>query len=350
MARVNYLFQDKNDYALQDKNILLFSKGADINFTIGDEIFSSDTKYCYLFEPLLISITGNRSSSFSIDLEIKRTETGAVVAVLEDYVYVETHLKSESTIDLMKIVRQHTNSNIFNINNINDITWKTIVCEYKYFFRIRTDGSASPIIISVLPIFGGRSYQDFTIQEINQQSKLKMVDVLDEDIYSLWKNVPHIETILKDPTAFDSTPTINITTPQLGKSLCGGCLIWKSFLGGWSTWSFDIAKRSSDHSYLGSIQSDQFESVNGYKATMVDYSQIQTIDSIELISSKVTKKQALILNELNQSPAIYYKKNNDDRLELVKLTSTSIPIDSINSGGEVKINVKSLLIQKQTTL
>ena len=125
---------------------------------------------------------------------------------------------------------------------------------------------------------------------------------------------------------------------------CGGYLIWKSRLGGWVSWAFDIKTESEEGVYGGELQSGYFEStlpIDGSPYVPVNYTNV----GISYI--KNMKDLSLTTNELDAvrgivgSMAVYFVKE-DETLELMRVDSVDVPKSSLSNGGDFTIILRSI--------
>ena len=58
----------------------------------------------------------------------------------------------------------------------------------------------------------------------------------------------------------------------------------------------------------------------------------------------------MAVNGIQFSPAIYFQENGSDRIELMKLTSASVPLDSMAQGGDFEITLSNVSTVTQNTI
>lgn len=324
--------------------------------TIDTQILNQEAEsvgtYCYLYEPMRIVITESdlTAKKLYIDLEILDiSDDTIIVENLIQYGDYDINPGNSLSIDLMKLVQQHHNANIFNFSHIDDIVddvigWKAVVSEYKYNFKIYSDITFTPESIIKLPIIGGRFFKDFNPQIIQSQ-QLTEAAIVGIDLNNKWIDYPFIINTLADPTLQDARPSIDKVISSSGKHPCGGYLIWKSRLGGWMSWGFDIKTEDSNFQYQGTLQTDMFEStkeIGGSPYIETDYTSMSFGNSMTLKALSLTNEELEAVRGIKTSPAIYYMKSSSGELELMRLSSATVPISSLSNGGNVTVSLKSI--------
>ena len=125
---------------------------------------------------------------------------------------------------------------------------------------------------------------------------------------------------------------------------CGGSIIWKSRLGGWMTWVFDIQTEVEEGFYLGGLQGGYFEStldVNGSPYIPVNYtntgiSYLKNLKDLSLANSELDAVRGIA-----GSMAVYFVKKGGE-LELMRVDSVEVPKSSVASGGDFSISLTSI--------
>ena len=332
--------------------------------TISTEILnqqaSADCTYCYLYEPLRVVISEDDTTAKTIfvELEILKTEDSSVVVEnLPQYGVYDLNPGQTLSIDLMKLARQHHNSNVYNFSNITEIAdvnngWKASVSEYKYNFKITSDATSTATSIVKLPIIGGRDFRSFSPNVPNYPTPTE-ADLNNVSLLNRWSGWPFLSTTFAKPNLTDSRPTIEITTSTSGEyKACGGQVIWKSRLGGWMTWGFKLKKEKLSKRYLGNIQVGMFEStldIGGEAYVPVDYTGIATDYSIDLKQLALTSDELEAVQGIIASPAVYYMRENTGELELMRLSSSNITIDNLANGGDFVVSLRAISSTSQQT-
>lgn len=125
---------------------------------------------------------------------------------------------------------------------------------------------------------------------------------------------------------------------------CGGSIIWKSRLGGWMTWVFDIQTEAEEGFYLGDLQSGYFEStldINGSPYIPVNYTNTGISYSKNLKDLSLANSELDAVRGIAGSMAVYFVKKGGE-LELMRVGSVGVPKSSIASGGDFSISLTSI--------
>ena len=319
------------------------------------------TTYCYLYEPLRMSFRDNKAGAAKlyIDLEIYQTEDSTtLVDSIADYAVFDLNEQGRVSVDLMKLAQQYHDANVYRFAEVanfdNDTAgdgWHAVVSQYRYTFKVTSNVTSTPLTISKIPIIGGRTFQDFE-PSVLETNKLTEADVLGLDLTGRWFNYPQIDCSLATPTDQDATPTIDVTFATQGTEPCGGMLVWKSRLGGWMYWGFDLRKESQSKSYTGEIPVGLFESdgLMGKPYVETNYTGISTSYKLTLKSLSLTSDELRAVQSITASPAIYYiadsdggvVRNQNIRIELMKLDSATAPLDNRANGGDFTVSLSSI--------
>jgi hypothetical protein len=335
------------------------------NAQISGQVATPSTSYCYLYEPLKVIITeatGLTATKYYIELEVRDTsDYSNIIETISQYGVFDVNAGEGITVDLMKMARQHHNANIYKFASMNDVVgingWKSVVSEYIYNFNITSDVSTTVDVVSKLPIIGGRPFDEFvpTVLETQNVTEAEIQGVSFSNIWSGW---PYILTSLADPTDNDARPTMikalagSLSTDIKPKQPCGGYLVWKSKYGGWMQWGFDLGTESTTKSYQGNLQVGMFESTNyvsGNPYVQVDYTGIKSGKSRTMKALGLTTQQLRAVSGIADSTAVYYVKSESGEMELVRLTSSSVPLISSASGGTFSVSIKSISQLTQQT-
>lgn len=319
-----------------------------INTQIKDQEATNICTYCYLYEPLRVVVkeTDLTASKLYIDLEIFDTaDDSEALFYISRYGDYDINPGKSISIDLMKLAQQHHDADIFHFSNINEIvsSWNSVVSKYKYKFRIYTDITLTPIEVYKLPILGGRIFTDFN-PKVAQTQKLTEADFVGVDM-NRFGFLPYLKTSLTNPSSTDARPTVEKIISTQGCFPLGGYLIWKSRLGGWMSWGFSIKRDTFKSKYIGNLDVGMFEStqeVNGNPYVPVDYIGIDTSYTISLKELGLTSKESRAVAGINHSPAVYILKNDTEKLELMRVSSASIPLNNLDEGGDFLVSLKSI--------
>ena len=331
----------------------------DLTFLVRASILGQDisgiASYCYLYEPLLLSVTsssGNIGKAY-VDLELIRTDTGDTEVITTSYAEFETIPNKTLRVDLMEIARQYHSANVFKMGRTTDIisNWESVVSKYKYKFTIRSGEATEPsYTVYKLPIIGGRDFQDFTpivlqTTPIDERSKYNI------DLTNKYIGLPVITTTLADPTATDSRPTISVVNQASGCKI-EKSVVWKSHLGGWMSWGFKLENKTYKHKYEGRMDVEIFEStqdVGGHIYKPVDYTGVETNFRTTLKSLSLSSDELNAVSKINFTPAAYYV-TSDGKMELMRIGSVSAPLDSKANGGDFSVGLSSIGSVNQSTM
>lgn len=330
---------------------------------LGQEATSSPT-YCYLYEPLRIQITESDLTATKIYIELEvRSAQNIVTSVSTNVEYGVYDLNPGQplSVDLMKLAQQHHDANVYNFSSIDDIAnngWKSVISEYLYAFRITSDVTTTQTVVEKLPIIGGRSFKDFD-PEVNATGNgdvdMHEGEVMNLNLNGRWKDFPYLTVSLEDLTdsgSIDIRPTLTKVTSTTGQPGCGGQVIWKSRLGGWMTWGFKMKKESQSKSYEGNLAVGMFESTaasGGDPYVAADYTGINTSYTLTLKELALSQDELRAVQSIIASPAVYYMPDTSGKLELMRLTSASAPIDNKANGGDFTVSLKSISTSMQKT-
>lgn len=331
---------------------------------LGQEVTSSTT-YCYLYEPLRISVSESDLTAKKIYVSISLISTSDTTTTiptgttLNKYGDYDINPGQSLSIDLMKLAQQHHNANVYNFSHIDEIVsdgWKSVVTEYIYRFIITSDVTTTPLFVQKLPIIGGRSFPDFVPRlDVFGTQNLTEANVNGINLNARFKDYPYLNTILanlasastnKEPSIYKGSSTTQGITP------CAGQVIWKSRFGGWMTWGFKLKTESQAKSYSGNIQVGMFESTltsGGQAYIPVDYTGISTSYDLKLKELALESNELRAVQGIIASPAVYYMKDSTGALELMRLSSASAPLDNKANGGDFSVSLKSISTSMQKT-
>ena len=313
---------------------------------ITGQIISSTTSYCYLYESLKVDVLESDSlgKEVYVDLIVKDSTDGSTVVSELKYGTFDINPNNSLEIDLMRIIQQYHDANVFKIGVASEIATskEIVISKYKYDFKVYSDVSPAGVTVSKLPIVGGRDFHDFT-PSVDENSPIHEGELYNIDLTSRWKDFPNISTSLNSPTALNSMPTISVTTETQGCIPYGGMIIWKSRFGGWMYWGMDISNTTKERTYDGGLTVGMFEATsNGNPFIPVDYTQIQTSYSVSLKALSLTNDELKAVSGVAHSPAVYYMRDSSSKLELMRVTSSSHPISTLANGGDFSIILKSI--------
>ena len=188
-----------------------------------------------------------------------------------------------------------------------------------------------------------KSYDSDYLDEISKQ---------EVDMYSKWNGLQLINIDLANLTSSstDKSPTITkVVNSNTNGDFCGGQVVWKSRLGGWCTWAFQLKRERQDKSYGGGFDVDMFEATNGNAYIPVNYTSVETSYSVSLKDLSLSSNELRAVQSIEASPAVYYMPNSDGRLELMRLGSSSAPIFNMANGGDFSVTLNSISKNFQKT-
>lgn len=315
-----------------------------------NQFADNTTRYFYLYEPLpiLVSETDLTARLLTINIDLKNSETGVVEETLTEYAVYDINSGQPINIDLMKIVLQAHDSDVWKFASISEILNgdDAILSKYIYDLKFTTDSSnPNEVIVSILPILGGRNYLDFNplvsnLFPINDFEKYGI------DVSNKWKDYPTIVASLQDPSNNGVKVNISQNINPEGYCPCGGMLYWKSRLGGWMQWGFDLKTEKSSREYTNNIEVGMFQTPRNQVGVQpfipTDYSGVTYSNSVTLKSLSLVTKELRALNSIVQSPACYYLASPDARLELIRITGSTIPLNNQANGGDFSVSFSSI--------
>ena len=213
-------------------------------------------------------------------------------------------------------------------------------------FDATADDLGDPLIASI------DSVSLYTIQASIDDDFLDEISKQEIDMYSKWNGLQLINIDLANLTSSstDKSPTITkVVNSNTNGDFCGGQVVWKSRLGGWCTWAFQLKRERQDKSYGGGFDVDMFEATNGSAYIPVNYTSIETSYSISLKDLSLGSNELRAVQSIEASPAVYYMPNSDGRLELMRLGSSSAPIFNMANGGDFSVTLNSISKNFQKT-
>ena len=321
---------------------------------------NSTNSYCYLYEPLRVFIEEDdiTATKLTIDIQLIDTDIEAVIETLSAYVEADILPNVGTSIDLMQVVRQINDANIWKFASVNQLSsatgWKTVLGQYRYKFLISTDITTVPVEVYKTPISGGRDYEQFlpAVDETSPTNEFQYLGLNETELQTRFSGVTFITIDLSAPSSTLSIkPTITKITNS-GTPLCGGFLIWKSRFGGWMFWGFDFQTETKSKNYTGNLTVDMYEDTldkNGETFVPVNYTQISTSYSRTLKALNLTSNELRAVAGIDSSPAVYYR-HLDGRLELMRVTSANAPISTLANGGDFTVSLSSISRTSQLTI
>lgn len=310
----------------------------------GQQATSSYT-YAYLYESLWVLIQGQTVASgpMSIDLHAYSiSNTSSLQETKTDYALLEVGDDATSLADMMGIIRQYLQAEWYKIGHVDDLSKDTIVSskaitlESQYYYQ---DSG----YVRIIPIIGGRGFKDFVPTVATSQSLTEWTFLgFGTSGHPSFIGYPHFVQYLQDPTGSDVRPYFTKTIATTGRSVCGGAIVYKSKYGGWCTYGFDIMSEDSNNEYVGELAIDTFsysDSGNSYMPS--NYTGVKSSRTINLKTIGVDILEVKALQGIKESPAVYFCYP-DSRLELMRVTSVSAPVDNLRNGSDIEVSLVSI--------
>ena len=361
---------------------------------ITGQVASSTFTYCYLYEPLRVLIEESNLSGTKIYIDIELVDMANSANIIDTYPqYAEFDVNPGSpiSVDLMRLAQQLDDSNAYKFGAKDDWgygptepeeVFQAELFRYRLNFQIYSDVTASQTEVKKWPIRGGREYEVvYDNPAVDENSPLTEFDYYGILVYGLvnpppaddsdqavsrrWGNVFIPRVTLNPANQSDATPgrsiSQSVANANYPEPCSGGFLVWKSRFGGWMMWGFDNQTRNYSRQYEGQIQTGLFEFVernigggitnNPFVAP--DYTKIRYSYTRTLKAYSLKQHELLALAGINQSPAVYYVEelgeNTLGRVELMRVTSATLPLDTKTSGGDFTVSLKSISTQHQNT-
>jgi hypothetical protein len=305
--------------------------------------------YCYLYEPLRVSIDESdlTATRLYVNLQIIDTTNSAnIIETITNYGVYDINPGVNVVIDLMKLAEQYHDADVLNFSNIDEVVagWQAIVSKYKYNFQIYSDKTTTPVSVVKLPLLGVRDFETFT-PTVNVASPLTEFDLVGASFDDNWNGYFYVSSTLVTASLVNATPTIVKVVPAEIIVPCAGMLVWKSKFGGWSTWGFSIKTSTPKSKYTGNLVSNMFEStleIGGNPFVPVNYTGITMERSINLKSLGLSSLELEAVSGINSSPAVYYVKDDSGKMELMRLSSASTPLSNLANGGDFSASLSSI--------
>lgn len=320
---------------------------------ITGQLADSNLSYCYLYEPLRIEVYESNlvARKMYVDILTYSIVDSSLVGTFVKYAEFDINPGIPLTFDLMEITGQLHDSNIYKIGNVSDLisATSTIISKYFYEYRIYTEQTPY-LVVKKLPIIGGRDFGQFEPPDdyTNPTSEIQLYVVDGSELTDKIKS-PVFTTTLKDTSIVQNyTPTVTYTTPECFPR--GGRIYWKSRFGGYMSWGFDLSKKMYGQSYKGSLDVGMFEEISGHSYIPVNYTEVNSTYSFELKSLSLSKIELLVVAGIYASPVVYYQENSSTTLELMRMTSASVPLSNLANGGDFTVSLQNISVTSQKTI
>jgi DNA-binding beta-propeller fold protein YncE len=156
-------------------------------------------------------------------------------------------------------------------------------------------------------------------------------------------------------TILGSTNTITPKNTQIlgnGKESCGGFIYFKSRFSGWMFWGMDLSKKNYSRSENGMIQGGLFESTNklgGKTYVPLNYTSVSSSYSLDLKALNLNLLEMKSMMGIHSSPIVLYAENGTSRLEVMKLSSATTPLQNTANGGDFSVTLSSISMSNHQT-
>lgn len=322
---------------------------------------NSTTSYCYLYEPLRINIIEDDLLAVKLYVDIERIdiETQTTVDTFVKYGEFDINPSVSFSFDMMDLINQLHDSNIYKMGTIDSILESgkySVISKYIYKLSIYSDKTETALVIRKLPIIGGREFSEFIPQVSSTQflTEFQQYGINEEELAQRWSGYTFLKTSLINIASTGSLiPTITEITPTDPTACDGGILIWKSSLGGWMFWGFDLNRKSKSHRYTGNLDVGKFKGDKrrgGNPYVEINYTGVDTSYTIELKALGLSIEELKAVSGISSSTAVYYTNNNSGRLELMRISSVSVPISNKALGGDFTVSLENISVNSQKTL
>jgi len=316
---------------------------------------NSTLSYSFLQEPLKVNITDSDADVNTIYADVTRisTEDGSVFDTQAIYIHRDVTSLGSVAIDLSMVMRQLHNYDTYKFSSVLDIVngWDSVVSKYIYKFEFYTnEDSTNKVEVLKLPIIGGRSFDTF-VPSVTYQTPIReltnsqlvgggKIGTYSDPVFTL----KQISSVTND----DYRPT-GILYIGSDADPCEGVVYWKSKLGGWMMLGVDIKVENKSHSYEGArLSVGMFEATSGSNPYVgANYVGTSSGLTMNLKTLSLDKDTLLAVSEIAGSPAVYYRRKEDnptssDRIELMRMTSSSAPIKTHIMGGDFSLSLSRI--------
>jgi hypothetical protein len=325
---------------------------------ISGQVASSTISYSFMQEPLKVYITDSDADTRIIYADVTKinTDDGVVVSTDLAYVYRDVSSNGGVVVDLSKVMGQMHDYNTINYGSVLDISngWESVVSKYIYKFEFYSDTSPSiKTTIQKLPIIGGRSFDTF-IPSVTHNTPIRELsnsEIVSTNKIGNYKDVVFTLKNISSVTNDDYSPTSALSVDSSTNNPCEGVVYWKSKLGGWMMMGVDIKSESKSHKYNGTLSNGMFESTSytggGDVYVSANYMGTSSNLTINLKTLSLDASVLKAVSEIAGSPAVYYHRpvasgatpSSSDRLELMRMTSSSAPIKTHIGGGDFTLSL-----------
>lgn len=306
---------------------------------IGTKI--SDLAYYYVFEPLYVELTNTVSDDIDVWVQELDINTGAILST-QFATNLTTDNNNQIVVDYMAVLKSFITLEPYKIGSVSDILDSKFVLGR---FNILTgwDGQNYTSIAKIVPLLGARMFDKFSENtHIRTSTPLTEFEYLNLE-NPKFKGYPIIDITLQPLTNQNIEPTITITTPSTGSTVCGAFLIWKSIYGGWVSYGFEIISETTNTAYNNDLDMNLiYPNDNGNPFLTPNYTNRNTVHSLTLKAISVERDIVLGIRGIEMAPVIYLMRSATSGLELMRLDSFSAPLDNLKAGETVSISLTSI--------
>lgn len=312
-----------------------------ITTLLTDESVSTSKKHKYLFEPLEVKLSEPGTTLFKIDVVLSNIATGALEVSYSNYALLDADENGEAIVDLMSIARDFFDAETYKIGDVSDIDPLTIVPGRFIQFNVSNDVSLGFEILRAVPLLGQRTFDQWDGEMSNTKplTEWELYGITQPD----YIGYPKITTALKSNDSSDMTPAVTITTPTTGRCVKGAYLLWKSRLGGWCSYGFDVITERETGAYIGSLGNELLRANDsGNPFVRANFTKRTVRKTVELKSSGVAQNEVKVLKGIEASPAVYLMRSESSKLEMFRLGGVSESITNLSGGSNVSITLDSI--------
>ena len=115
---------------------------------------------------------------------------------------------------------------------------------------------------------------------------------------------------------------------------------------------FNLKTRTFSKKYKGNLEVGMFDStadINGNPYVGVDYTGIESSYDIMLKSLALSSAELLAVAGINAAPVVYYLEPGSEKIELMRTTSVTVPIDILANGGDFSVSLGNISKTSQQT-
>jgi hypothetical protein len=315
------------------------------------QAFTPTLSYCFLNEPLKIYVDDNDPDVTEIYADVTQIDTynGSEETTRVKYIVKDKAPSQGLVIDLMKVVKQLHDFDVYHFQSIADIVStdgkNSVLSKFIYKFEFYSDISNFKYTILKLPILGGRTFENF-VPLVDHTTPIRETNNFSDSLLNGFSMPTLVLKNISSVSNNDYSLVANSPTYSVGEMACEGRIVWKSKLGSWMSWGMNLKTETPKGSYSGQIDTGMFESTvfsgGGNPYNPVNYTSVSSSESVALKVLDLTAEQLKIVSGIHGTPAVYYQRTPSSKLELMKLTSASTPIKSLIHGGDFSVSLSGL--------